>query len=220
MKAAIFDIDGTLIDSVNLHATAWQEAFAHFGKEISFEDIRSQIGKGADQLLPVFLTKEELKTMEQELTDFRSTLFKEKYLAEVKPFPKVRELFLRIRDDGKRIALASSGKKDEVENYMKIAHIEDLIDTSTSSDDADRSKPKPDIFEAALEKLKLPPEETIVIGDTPYDAIAARKAGIPAIGVLCGGFPEEDLRKEGCKWIYKDPEDLLERYEKSPLNEK
>ncbi len=217
MKAIIFDIDGTLIDSVDLHAKAWQDAFAHFGKDIAFQDIRSQIGKGADQLLPVFLTKEELETMEEKISKYRGELFKETYLSQVKPFPMVPELFLRIRESGKKIALASSGKKDEVKNYMKIANIEDLVDSFTSSDDADKSKPHPDIFQAALEELNMNPDETMVIGDTPYDAIASTKAGIPVLGVLCGGFPEEDLRKEGCRWIYKDPADLLANYDTSPL---
>ncbi len=141
-------------------------------------------------------------------------------MPQVRPFPKVRELFQRILADGKRIALASSGKKDEVEVYEKIAGIDDLIDDEdkTSSDDAEHSKPDPDIFQAALGKLgKIPANEVIAVGDTPYDAEAAGKAGLRTIGVLCGGFPEADLRAAGCIAIYRDPADLLAHYETSPI---
>jgi phosphoglycolate phosphatase-like HAD superfamily hydrolase len=129
-------------------------------------------------------------------------------------------LFERIKADGKRIALASSAKGDELEKYKKIANIADLVDAETSSDDAEQSKPHPDIFEAALERLgQISPERVVVIGDTPYDAEAAGKAGLRTIGVLCGGFPEADLRAAGCIAIYRDPADLLARYDTSPLPE-
>ena len=149
-EAVIFDIDGTLIDSVDLHAHAWQEAFAHFGRQIPYDEIRSQIGKGGDQLLPVFLDEKERKEMGHDLEAFRSSLFKKKYLPQVKPFPCVRELFQTIKADGQRIALASSAKGDELQDFERIANIEDLVQVETSSADAERSKPHPDIFEAAL----------------------------------------------------------------------
>src|SRR5581483_3697913 len=114
INGVIFDIDGTLLDSVDLHAEAWQEAFRHFGHEIPFEEIRSQIGKGGDQLLPVFLNPEELRKEGKALQDFRSSLFKQKYLPRVKPFPGVRELFQRVKQNGQQIALASSAKDDEL----------------------------------------------------------------------------------------------------------
>jgi HAD superfamily hydrolase (TIGR01509 family) len=214
----IFDIDGTLVDSVDLHARAWQEAFAHFGKNFSFEDVRYQIGKGGDQLMPVFLSKEELDEFGEELEKYRGELFKREYLPRVKGFPSVRELFERVRADGKHVALASSAKGDELEAYKKIARIEDLIEEETSKDDAEKSKPHPDIFLASLEQLGDPPrDQAIVIGDTPYDAEAAGKAGLRTVGFLCGGFPEDDLRAAGCVEIYKDAADLLARYDTSPL---
>ncbi len=220
IKAVIFDIDGTLLDSVDLHARAWQEILAKYGHNVPFEDVRRQIGKGGDHLLPVFLSKRELDRLQEKIEKERSELFKQKYLPQVRPFPKVRELFQHILADSKRIALASSGKKDEVEVYEKIAGIDDLIDDDdkTSSDDAARSKPDPDIFHAALAKLgKIPPDEAIVVGDTPYDAEAAGKAGLKTIGVLCGGFLEADLRGAGCIAISRDPADLLANYETSPI---
>lgn len=220
IQAVIFDIDGTLIDSVDLHARAWQEILAKYGHDVPFEEVRRQIGKGGDHLLPVFLSKEELDRSREEIEKVRSELFKEKYLREVRPFPEVRELFQKILADGKRIALASSGKKDEVEKYEKIAGIDDLIghDDKTSSDDAERSKPDPDIFHAAMAKLDgVAKDAVIVVGDTPYDAEAAGKAGLKTIGVLCGGFPEADLRAAGCIAIYRDPADLLAHYDVSPI---
>jgi HAD superfamily hydrolase (TIGR01549 family) len=214
----IFDVDGTLVDSVDLHARAWQEAFAHFGKDFPFERVRYQIGKGGDQLMPVFLSEEELEKFGEELEEYRGELFKRDYLPRVKGFPSVRELFERVRADGKRIALASSAKGDELETYKKLARIEDLVHEETSADDAEKSKPHPDIFVASLEQLGDPPrEQAIVIGDTPYDAEAAGKAGLRTVGFLCGGFPEEDLRAAGCVEIYKDASDLLARYDSSPL---
>jgi HAD superfamily hydrolase (TIGR01549 family) len=218
VKAVIFDIDGTLVDSVDLHARAWQEAFAHFGKHFSYERVRSQIGKGGDQLLPVFLSEREIEEFGDELTEYRGELFKRKYMPLVVAFPRVRELFERIRRDGKRIALASSAKKDELKEYKRIANIEDLVEDEASADDAEKSKPHPDIFEAALAQLgDVKPTEAIAVGDTPYDAEAAGKAGLRTIGLLSGGFPEEDLRAAGCVRIYKDAADLLANYDSSPL---
>lgn len=214
IKAFMFDIDGTLIDSVDLHARAWQETFKHFGREISFADVRSQIGKGGDQLLPVFFNAAELERMSEAMEDYRGQLFKEHYLDRVRPFPQVRRLFQRLLNDGKQIVLASSAKEDEVERYKQIAQIDDLIKSETSSDDVEKSKPHPDIFIAALAELKdIHPDEALVVGDTPYDAIAAGKAGLETVGVLCGGFPEADLRAAGCVAILRDPADLLAWYE-------
>ncbi|MCJ2137952.1 HAD family hydrolase [Methylobacterium sp. J-026] len=218
MRAAIFDIDGTLLDSVDLHARAWVEAFAHFGIETDQARVRSQIGKGGGELMPVFLSQDRIEREGEAIEAYRSDLFKRSYLPEVRPFPSVRPLFERIRADGLTIALASSGKRAEVERYTDILKIGDLVDVSTSSDDAERSKPHPDIFQAALTKLGATASDTIhVIGDTPYDAEAAAKAGLRTIGLLCGGFPEADLSAAGCVAIFRDPQDLLDGYARSPL---
>ena len=220
-QAAIFDIDGTLLDSVDLHAEAWRQIFLRHGKDVPFEKIRAQIGKGGDQLLPVFFSKEELKDFGDKMNTERGKLFKKEFMPQVKPFPGVRALFERLRKDGFKIALASSAKRDELEHYAKSLEIEDLIDAGTSTDDAEKSKPEPDIFEAAVRRLSGVPTGTcLAVGDTPYDAEAAGKAGIKTIGVLCGGFPEADLRGAGAVAIFQDPEDLLRRYEESPFAER
>src|SRR5256886_10324917 len=152
-RAFIFDIDGTLVDSNELHIDSWDRAFRHFGKEFPREALRAQIGKGSDQYLPEFLSPDEIERFGKELDDYRSDVFRKEYLPKVRPFPKVRELFQRIHDDDKRIMLASSGKKKETKYYIDLLKIEKLIEGCTSGDDADHSKPAPDIFTASLEKL-------------------------------------------------------------------
>lgn len=217
-KAVIFDVDGTLIDTVDLHAAAWVEALKHFGFDIAFEDMRSQIGKGGDQILHGLLPPDVIEQRSKEIQDFRADLFKREYLAKARAFSGVRTLFERIRATGQRAVLASSGNEDEVEEYARIADIADVIDSATSSDDAERSKPFPDIFQAALDKLApLSANEAVVVGDTPYDAEAARKAGLKSVGVLSGGFSEQALRDAGCIAVYRDVEDILQNYESSPL---
>ena len=216
--ALLFDIDGTLVDSVDLHARAWQEAFEHFGKRLAFGDIRAQIGKGGDQLMKEFLPPQELEELGEKLEKYRGDLYKQKYLPQVHAFPGVRELFQAVLQRKIRIALASSAKGDELQRYKEIANIADLVETETSADDAERSKPHPDIFAVALERAGNPPKDRVyVIGDSPWDAIAATRLGVRTIGVLCGGFPEADLRKAGAMAIYRGPADLLERLDQSPI---
>ena len=218
VKAVIFDMDGTLVDSVDLHAKAWQDAFRDFGQDFELEAIRQQIGKGGDQLLPVFLTREEIDTKGQALEKHRGKILKERYLSQIKAFPKVPELFQRIRADQVKIVLASSAKADELQTYKKIAGIQGLVDAETSSDDAEKSKPHPDIFQAAMAKPEgIHKTEVVVVGDSPYDAEAAGKAGLTTIGFRSGGFAEARLRDAGCFAIYDGPADLLARYDESVL---
>ena len=221
IRAVIFDIDGTLIDSVDLHAKAWQEALRHFGHDLPYERVRHQIGKGGDQLMPALLPQDMVERRGKEIERYRSDLFKREYLSQVRAFSGVRDLFERIKADGKKIALASSAKGDELAAYKEIANIDGLCEVETSSDDAEKSKPHPDIFEAAMEQLgSLSTGDVIVIGDTPYDAEAALKAKLRTIGMLCGGFSEEELRAAGCFAIYRDPSDLLAGYAESALSQR
>jgi beta-phosphoglucomutase-like phosphatase (HAD superfamily) len=167
-KAVLFDVDGTLVDTVDLHAQAWVEALQHFGVEADFTDIRLQIGKGGDQFLPGLIPPDMLEERGEEIQEFRSDLFKRKYMSQVRPFSGVRELFERIRSSGQKIVLASSGPAEEVETHKATANIADLIDDATTADDAERSKPFPDIFEAAFGKLGLSGRsDAMVVGDTP-----------------------------------------------------
>lgn len=218
IEAVIFDMDGTLVDTVDMHAKAWQRAFQEFGKELEFSAVRVQIGKGSDQLMPVFLNKKEIEEIGKQVETRRGEIFKSEYLPQAKAFPQVRELITRIKQDGKQVILASSAPEDELVHYIKVTNIEDLLEGKTSADDAESSKPEPDIFEAALKKLGSPDaSRCVVVGDTPYDAIAAGKIRLRTIGVLCGGFPEQDLRDAGCIEIYHNPSDLLAHYDDSVI---
>jgi phosphoglycolate phosphatase-like HAD superfamily hydrolase len=143
---------------------------------------------------------------------------KERYLYQIKAFPKVPQLFQRIRADRIKIFLGSSAKSEELQTYKKIAGIEGLIDGETSSEDAEKSKPHPDVFQAAMAKLEgIHTSEVVVVGDSPYDAEAAGKVGLRTIGFRSGGFAEAKLRAAGCIAIYDGPADLLARYDGSVL---
>ncbi|SRR5581483_1590284 len=213
--AFIFDIDGTLVDSNELHVDSWDRAFRKFGKTFSREQLRAQIGKGTDQYLPEFLTREEIERFGKELDEYRSEIFRKEYLPRVKPFPKVRELLERIRADEKKIVLASSGKKEDTKFYIeKLLKIDNLIDDYTCADDADRSKPAPDIFTAALEKLDgVSPNDAVTVGDTRFDVEGAAKAGMRTIALTCGGTDADTLRRAGAIAVFRDPADLLQNYQ-------
>jgi beta-phosphoglucomutase-like phosphatase (HAD superfamily) len=216
--AVLFDVDGTLIDSNDLHATAWREAFLKFGFDIPADEIRRQIGKGGDNLIPTMLPEDVVERQQDEIDSYRGELFKTDYLPRVVPFPCVRELFERIVADGKKIVLASSAKGAEVDYHLNVIGAPDLVTATTSADDVEHSKPCPDIFAAAMEKVKpFAPNEVIVVGDSPFDVIAAKKLGIGVIGVRSGGFPDEVLLEAGADELYDGPEDLLRNYDSSLL---
>ncbi len=217
VRAAIFDVDGTLVDSVDLHAAAWQRALAKFGHAVSFERVRGQIGKGGDKLVPTFLSEAECADHAEALETWREELFEAEYLNLVRPFSAVPDLLRRLREAGWKIAVASSAKQQQLEVYLEVAGITDLLDAATCSDDVGPSKPDPDIFQVALEKVGAAASEAIVVGDTPYDATAAKRAGIRSIGVLCGGFSEQDLRGAGALAIYPGPGAILACFESSPF---
>ena len=210
LKAVIFDIDGTLIDSVDLHASSWVDTFARFAVQVRFEEVRRHIGEGADRLIPTFVPAGMPDDKRKQIEEFRSDLFKRKYLDKVKRFPKVRELFQRIKADGCKVVLGSSCSADEIEDYKSIAGISDMTDHDVTADDAGSSKPSPDVFLEALDRLApVGRSEACVVGDTKYDGEAARRAGIRFIGVLCGGSSKEELERSGAIAIYRDPADLL-----------
>jgi HAD superfamily hydrolase (TIGR01509 family) len=165
----------------------------------------------------VFLSADEQRDHGKEMEEWRSRHFKTAYLPLVSPFSAVPDLLRRVHDAGVRVAVASSAKKDELEKYLDIGRIADLVDETASSEDAEESKPAPDIFQVVLKKLKLEGADAVAIGDTPYDASAAGKAGIATIGVLCGGFTEASLREAGCVDVYPGPAALFARFEDSLL---
>jgi beta-phosphoglucomutase-like phosphatase (HAD superfamily) len=217
IKAVLLDVDGTLVDSNAYHAEAWQRAFAQHGIDLPFERIFRQLGKGGDQLIPVFVPKEKLDQLQKPLEKLHGEIFKREYLGKVRPFPQVRELVARMRADGKKIAIASSGKEDEIEHYKKLTGIEDLVEKESKSGDVEQTKPHPDIFAVALRKLGMPAASSVALGDTPWDAEACGKLKLRIIGLTSGGWSEEDLRAAGCAEVYRDTADLLAHYDTSLL---
>ncbi len=215
IEAVLCDIDGTLVESNWLHAAAWKDAFEVVGITVDLEEARRQIGKGGDELIPVFVPWWKRSIIKEPLTAYRQYVFRMDYLHQVKPFPKVRDLLLKMKEVGIRVSIASSADRDQLKAYEKIADIGDLIEESSTADDAKRSKPHPDIFEATLKKLGLPSSRVLALGDTPYDAEAAGKAEIWTVGVMTGGWSEKDLLQAGCIEVYKDVADLLTNFDSS-----
>jgi HAD superfamily hydrolase (TIGR01509 family) len=212
----LFDIDGTLVDSNDFHVAAWQEVFREAGHDFSAEVIHDQVGKGGDNLVPALLP--DLPEEEQEeIAERHGPRYRDKYMGHVRPFPGARDLLARGKQEGFTVALATSANPEELDHYVELLDAKELIDLTTSKGDVEATKPAPDIFAAAVDKAGVRPEEALVIGDTPYDVLAANRAGVQAIGLLSGGFGEEDLRAAGALAVYRDAEDLLANWDRSPV---
>lgn len=215
LKGVLLDVDGTLIDSNDAHAKAWVQAFEEQGIEVPFEKVRKLIGKGGDKLLPEAVGIDVKSSMGKKISKLRGEIFQKEFLPSVQPFPGARDLLIRMKQEGLRLAVASSAKKDELHGLLRICQVDDLLEENTSSDDADSSKPSPDIVQAALKKNGLFAGEVILLGDTPYDIEAASRAGARSVGVRCGGWSSADL--SGAIAIYESPIDLLAKFEQSPF---
>ena len=214
-RGIILDIDGTLVDSNGAHVQAWVEVLRAHGFAVTPEEIWPLVGMGGDNLLPRAVGVDKESELGERISRARSDLFKEKFLPDLRPFPQVRALLSRMRDRGLRLVAASSSKADEVEKLLEIAGVADLMEESTSASDTERSKPDPDLIHSALDRIGLPAEELVMLGDTPYDIQAAAPAGVKVIAFRCGGFKDEDL--EGALAIYDGAAYLLARYDSSPL---
>ncbi len=206
----LFDVDGTLVDSVDFHAQAWVDAFGWYGKYVPFQSMRDQIGKGGDLILQSTLSSDEIENFGDELSERRTRHYLDRYMPLVQPFPKVRPLFEALHLKGIDVALATSAQDEELERLREVLQVDDLLATQTNRDEVQRSKPFPDIFSKALDKLGRSPSEAYVVGDSPYDVLAARTLGVDSIALLCGGFQSDQLLKAGAKALYRDPSDLHE----------
>jgi HAD superfamily hydrolase (TIGR01509 family) len=215
VAAVILDVDGTLIDSNDAHARAWVDAFAAHGITVPYELVRRAIGMGGDKLMPAVSGIEDDSDTGARISEYRKQYFKAAYLPRLRPFPGVRDLIQRMRQDSLTLVVASSAGEGELTPLLEQAGVADLLPDRTSSDDADRSKPDPDIVAAALEKAGVEPRDVVMIGDTPYDIEAAGRCGIRAIAVESGGWTAREL--DGAAEVYADPADLLRRYETSLL---
>ena len=216
LQAVILDVDGTLVLSNDAHAQAWVDAFAAFGYDVPFERVRPLIGMGGDQVLPKMipgLTDEEGDG--KAISERRKELIINRYGPTLPPANGARQLVLHLKDAGLRLIIASSATSQELSVLLKAAQVDDLLDEATTSSDAEASKPAPDIVEAALSKLKMKPDQVLMLGDTPYDIQSAGAAGVGVIAVRCGGFEDAELAEALA--IYDDPADLLAHYTDSPL---
>jgi HAD superfamily hydrolase (TIGR01509 family) len=206
IRGVIFDVDGTLVDSNDAHAHAWEEAFRDAGHPVPYEKIRPLIGMGGDKLVPAATGWAKDDPRVERVGKRRGEIFRKRYLPHVRAFPGARELVSTLKQAGTKLAVASSAEKDELEPLLERAGAADLIEHKASSDDAERSKPDPDIVHAALQRVGLPKSDVVMIGDTPYDVEAAARAGIAAIAFRSGGWDDESLK--GAQEIYDGPADL------------
>lgn len=217
IKAVLFDIDGTLVDSNDFHVLAWEMAFGDVGAKFSRQQIHDQIGKGSDMLIPALLPDAD-EDAQKALSEAHGAAFKRLFLDKVRPFASADALLARVHEAGQQVVLASSASTEELDHYVALLDAGEIVAASTSADDVARTKPAPDIFATALDKLPgIAPDEAIVVGDTPYDIEAAGKCGVAAIGVRSGGFADAVLSEAGAIAIYDDVAALLADYDRSPL---
>jgi HAD superfamily hydrolase (TIGR01509 family) len=215
LRAVLFDVDGTLVDSNDAHAHAWVRAFAEAGIDVSFDAVRRGIGMGGDKLMPRVSGLTEDSDKGQKIAARRKEIFKQDWLPRLAALPRAADLVAAVKERGLVAVAASSAKKEELEPLLKIAGAHSLMDGATSSDDAEESKPDPDIVQAALARARATADEAVMIGDTPYDIEAARRAGVRTIAFRSGGWGDADLA--GAIAIYDGPWDLLDKLEESPL---
>ncbi len=215
LKGVLLDVDGTLVDSNDAHARAYVDALKAFGYDVAFERVRPLIGMGGDELLPRVIGVTGDSKLRQDIDARRSEIFKTRYLPEVSTFPGVRELLERFTEDGLSLIAASSSGQDTLAALLELADVSDLLSEQTSSSDANASKPHPDILTVALDKLSLPADQALLLGDTPYDLQAAAPLGLGVIAFRCGGWDDEDFK--GALTVYDGPQDLLANYETSPF---
>ena len=207
----LFDVDGTLVDSNYLHTLAWSRACRDRDRWAPMNVIHRLVGMGGDQL-----TSELFGEPDEELTD-RWQHHYEALIDEVTVFPDAAELLRRLHDAGLRVVLASSSPADHVDMMIDRLGVRDVIDAATSADDADASKPAPDIFEAALEAGGLAGDRALVVGDSIWDVRAARAAGLGAVAVESGGFSRHELTEDGALAVYRNVGDLAAQWRTSPL---
>jgi len=216
LRTVLLDIDGTLIDSNDAHARAWVDALRTHGYVIPFEEVRPLIGMGGDKLVPKLTGLDAESGEAERLSETRSALFLKRELPTLRPTRGARALLERLTSLGMELVIATSATSSEVQALLEQAGVADLIPLASSADDADRSKPDPDIVQAALRMSGSLAAHSVMVGDTPYDVEAAARARVPSIALRCGGWwSDEALR--GATAIYDDPAALLARLEESPI---
>jgi HAD superfamily hydrolase (TIGR01509 family) len=215
-RGIILDVDGTLVDSNDAHAGAWADALAHHGYWIDPARVRPLIGKGGDKVVPALTGLSERSPTGNAISKRRGQIFRTKYLPQVHAFRGARALVERLEREGLKIVVASAASTEDLRPLLDKAGVQHLVDAQTSKDDVARSKPDPDVVEAALATLGMAPAEVVMIGDTPYDVEAAARAGVRTIALRSGGgWSDHEL--SGAAAIYDDPTDLLAHLDTSPV---
>ena len=210
----LLDVDGTLVDSNDAHAAAWSEALADIGRQVPPTRVRPLIGMGGDKLLPALGIDPE-SPEGKSVAERRGLIFLERHVPRLRATPGARDLVARFRREGLTLVVATSAREDEVEAVLRQIGLEELIADKTSADDADRSKPDPDIIHVALEKVGADPKSVLLLGDTPYDIEASKRARVDCVALLCGGWDADAL--QGAIAIYEDPADLVKHFTASPF---
>jgi HAD superfamily hydrolase (TIGR01509 family) len=216
VKAVLFDVDGTLVDTSYLHAVSWWEAFAQAGHEVPMARIHRAIGMGSDQLLDALLPADRDTGADDGISAAHSALYSV-YWSRLRPLPGAADLLRACRQHGLRVVLASSAGLGELDKLRAVLDADEAVDEATSAGDVDKSKPAPDLVEVALEKAGLAPAEAMFVGDAVWDVEACQRAGVACIGVLSGGVSEAELLAAGAMRVYRDAADILDSFPASIL---
>jgi HAD superfamily hydrolase (TIGR01509 family) len=212
---AILDVDGTLVDTNYHHALAWYRAFIQHDVELPVWRIHRAIGMGGDQLIAALAGEEAEKEKGDDIRSAEKALYMA-MIHEVRPLPDARRLLEALKERGHPVVLASSAKKEEIEQYLDLLDARELAVEWTSSADVERTKPEPDLVLTAMEKAGAG-DSGVMIGDSVWDVEAAKRAGIPTIAVRTGGFGVDELTQAGAARIFDSITDLLESLEETPL---
>jgi HAD superfamily hydrolase (TIGR01509 family) len=208
VAAALFDVDGTLVDTNYLHAVTWWEAFEQAGHQVPMAEIHRAIGMGSGQLLDKLLPEDRDSGADADIRLAHSALYST-YWSRLRPLPGAADLLRACKRRGLTVVLASSADESEFKVLRAALDAEDAIDEATFAGDVESSKPAPDLVEAALDRAGVQAEQAVFIGDTVWDVQACQKAGVPCIGVLSGGVSRDELTSAGAAEVYPGPGDLL-----------
>jgi len=212
VRGVLLDLDGTLVESNDAHAHAWERALTEGGFTVTFDQVRPLIGMGGDKLLPEVCGLDAESSKGKAVSKRRREIFLKEYLPLLRATPGTAELLRALKASGLKLAVASSAEKAELDPLMKLCGADKVVETATGSDDAEGSKPDPDIIHAALKRVGLPADAAVLLGDTPYDVEAARRAGVQVIAVRCGGWADAELNADA---VYADPRELLDHFKRT-----
>ncbi|MEV7811576.1 HAD family hydrolase [Streptomyces flaveolus] len=215
-RAAVFDVDGTLVDTNHLHVVTWWEAFRQAGHEVPMHAVHRAVGLGSADLVAHLLGDDRDPDQDAELSAAHTALYGQ-YFDRLPALPGAGELLRRLHGDGWTVVLATSASGAELGALRRAIDADDAIAATASADDVREGKPAPEPVEHALELAGVPASRAVFVGDTVWDMRAGSKAGVRCVGVLCGGIPRADLEEAGAEEVYADPADLLARLAESPL---